>query len=411
MLGGTAHHTAATSIFVSNNAGMPLYLHWVHPHTEELVLQRPEPLIHLSTQKIESYSSHVFRLVSVDGTKSVDFTVGEFDMDVSVHHADDLHVIIKSIVHSTARDMSQRLEGCLTEYPSAGALGGPVSTNLQRCMEAETREAVYPIAKTLKEVQKIKRRMATKMRDYVCANTSVETTPPMHTSTWAYEGKEYNVNHVFDAEGVKIKTIDGFVSDEECEFFMSAAESKLARTTISDENGKAVSSTTRKASAAYVAPQRSWSRDTAAKVQDRIFAFTNAVTDLRLKVEGQEGFSVIKYDPSDEYMQHCDGACDGTKHKEGGRVATAVMYCKAAQVGGYTTFSHADVVVRPTKNQATFFSYIDDQGRMDPNALSTHSGCPIVEGEKWIMTQWMRKGVSKERSWSSFSPQGVPVNV
>jgi hypothetical protein len=24
---------------------------------------------------------------------------------------------------------------------------------------------------------------------------------------------------------------------------------------------------------------------------------------------------------------HCDGACDGMPHKEGGRIATMVMYC------------------------------------------------------------------------------------
>jgi hypothetical protein len=38
-----------------------------------------------------------------------------------------------------------------------------------------------------------------------------------------------------------------------------------------------------------------------------------------LPVEGQEGFSVIKYDSSDEYLPHCDGNCDGEQYKPGGR--------------------------------------------------------------------------------------------
>ena len=33
------------------------------------------------------------------------------------------------------------------------------------------------------------------------------------------------------------------------------------------------------------------------------------------------------------------------------------MYCKVARRGGGTTFTKADVFVKPTKGQATFFSY------------------------------------------------------
>ena len=39
---------------------------------------------------------------------------------------------------------------------------------------------------------------------------------------------------------------------------------------------------------------------------------------------GQEGFSVIKYGPDDEYRPHCDGDCTGAEVISGGRIATMV---------------------------------------------------------------------------------------
>jgi hypothetical protein len=60
--------------------------------------------------------------------------------------------------------------------------------------------------------------------------------------------------------------------------------------------------------------------------------------------------------------------------------------------GGATTFTKADVFVKPKVRSATFFSYLGEDGQMD-EGFTEHSGCPVLEGEKWITTFWMRKGV------------------
>jgi len=48
----------------------------------------------------------------------------------------------------------------------------------------------------------------------------------------------------------------------------------------------------------------------------------------------------------------------------------------------------------------SFFVYLDalhsfscrgPDGMMDPG-FTEHSGCPVLEGEKWITTAWMREG-------------------
>ncbi len=38
---------------------------------------------------------------------------------------------------------------------------------------------------------------------------------------------------------------------------------------------------------------------------------------------------------------------------------------------------------------------------MDDGATE-HSGCPVVEGEKWIAVQWFRDGVSQVRPWDYY---------
>lgn len=63
--------------------------------------------------------------------------------------------------------------------------------------------------------------------------------------------------------------------------------------------------------------------------------------------------------------------------------------------GGATTFSRAGVYIKPKLGTALFFSYLGDDGRMD-RGLTDHSGCPVLEGEKWLATMWFRKGVTKD---------------
>ena len=108
------------------------------------------------------------------------------------------------------------------------------------------------------------------------------------------------------------------------------------------------------------------------------------------------------------HRSHCDGACNGEQHITAGRVATAILYCQVPAVGGATTFTKADIIVQPKPGMATFFSYRGPDGKMD-EGFTEHSGCPIVDGEKWITTVWMRDGVSSEKPWTLFDPQGLLI--
>jgi hypothetical protein len=91
-------------------------------------------------------------------------------------------------------------------------------------------------------------------------------------------------------------------------------------------------------------------------------------------------------------------------------MATIVMYCDIPEVGGQTRFRNSNVHVIPKKYAATFFSYIDPATMKMDSGFTEHSGCPVVEGEKKIVTQWVRLGVDDENPWNSFNTRECHVS-
>ena len=81
------------------------------------------------------------------------------------------------------------------------------------------------------------------------------------------------------------------------------------------------------------------------------------------------------------------------------------------QLGGATNFMNAGIHIKPTKYAATFFSYIDPITINVDDGLIQHLGCPVGEGTKRIVTQWIRLGVDEENSWDSFDTLGVKIDV
>ena len=93
----------------------------------------------------------------------------------------------------------------------------------------------------------------------------------------------------------------------------------------------------------------------------------------------------------------------------GGRLATVLMYCEAADGGG-TSFPNANVHVVPHRGQAVYFHFrAPEADSVMEDWHTEHSGCPVREGSKWVITQWLRDGVSKENPHTRFDPSGGPV--
>ena len=126
-----------------------------------------------------------------------------------------------------------------------------------------------------------------------------------------------------------------------------------------------------------------------ARIERRIAALLN------WPVEYGEGLQILRYRPGARYEPHYD-YFDPEKsgpprilERGGQRVGTLVMYLNTPARGGSTTFPDAGLEVAPVRGSAVFFSY----ERPHPSTRTLHGGAPVLAGEKWVATKWLREGV------------------
>lgn len=110
-----------------------------------------------------------------------------------------------------------------------------------------------------------------------------------------------------------------------------------------------------------------------------------------LPVEHGEGLQILHYGPGQEYLPHYDWFDPGqpgyaaVTERGGQRVASVVMYLNTPELGGGTAFPNLGVTVTALGGSAVYFAY--DTG----DSSSLHAGLPVLQGEKWIATKWLRE--------------------
>ncbi|WP_342509678.1 2OG-Fe(II) oxygenase [Sporosarcina sp. FSL K6-2383] len=120
-----------------------------------------------------------------------------------------------------------------------------------------------------------------------------------------------------------------------------------------------------------------------ARVEKRISSIMN------LPIEHAEGLQILQYTPGQEYKAHYDFFSSTSKAASNNRISTLVMYLNDVEEGGETYFPKLDFSVSPQKGTAVYFEYFYTNEEL--NELTLHGGAPVISGEKWVATQWMRK--------------------
>jgi len=184
----------------------------------------------------------------------------------------------------------------------------------------------------------------------------------------------------------RVVVFGSLLSNEECDELIAMARERLVRSSVvSIDTGADELHDARTSEGTYF-------NRASAPVFRRIEARIAALLDWPL--ENGEGLQVLRYGVGAQYKPHYDyfdPAHSGTPTilKRGGqRVASLVCYLNTPAQGGATVFPDVQLDVAPVRGHAVFFSY----DRPHPVTRSLHGGAPVVEGEKWVATKWLREG-------------------
>jgi prolyl 4-hydroxylase len=183
----------------------------------------------------------------------------------------------------------------------------------------------------------------------------------------------------------RVVVFGGLLSDEECEALIEIARPRLARSlTVDTQTGGEEVNADRTSRGMFFRPAEN---ELVSRIESRIARLVN------WPEENGEGMQILHYRPGTEYKPHYDyfdPAQPGTPsilQRGGQRVGTLVMYLAEPEKGGGTIFPDVHLEVAPKRGNAVFFTY----ERPHPSTRTLHGGSPVLAGEKWIATKWLRE--------------------
>lgn len=187
-------------------------------------------------------------------------------------------------------------------------------------------------------------------------------------------------------EQPSVCVLDGVLDAGECEQLIALARPRLRASTLVDPmSGQDVASAARTSEGMFFRPQENALVD---RIDRRIAQL------MALPLEHGEGLQVLRYPVGAQSQPHFDFLLPTHESnrasiaRSGQRVSTLVMYLNDPAEGGETVFPESGLSVAPRRGSALYFEYCNSAGQLDP--LSLHAALPVLAGEKWVATRWMR---------------------
>lgn len=203
------------------------------------------------------------------------------------------------------------------------------------------------------------------------------------STLWAHDRE---VKVLLTLHNPRVVVFGGLLSDEECDALVDAARPRMARSeTVVNETGGNEVNASRTSDGMFFGRGEF---PICQRVEERLAALVN------WPLVNGEGLQVLHYRPGAEYKPHHDyfdpaqPGMGAVLRRGGQRVGTIVMYLNTPRQGGGTVFPDVQLEVAPIKGNAVFFSY----DRPHPITRSLHGGAPVLAGEKWVATKWLREG-------------------
>ena len=209
--------------------------------------------------------------------------------------------------------------------------------------------------------------------------------PALHDGATALMADGHLVQVQMSLRLPRVVLFGGLLTPEECDALIALARPRLARSeTVDTATGGSEVNTARTSDGMFFERGET-------PLIDRIERRIAALLDWPL--ERGEGLQILRYRPGAQYEPHhdyFDPAKSGTPRileRGGQRVGTLVMYLNTPARGGDTIFPEAGLSIGPMRGSAVFFSY----DRPHPATRTLHGGAPVLAGEKWVATKWLRE--------------------
>ncbi|WP_286232316.1 2OG-Fe(II) oxygenase [Neobacillus mesonae] len=181
------------------------------------------------------------------------------------------------------------------------------------------------------------------------------------------------INIIARMEEPLIVVLGNVLSNEECDRLMEMSKDRLHRSKI---GGTRDTNELRTSSSMFF---QDGENEMIARIEKRISQIMN------IPIEHGEGIQVLNYKIDQEYKAHFDFFSNSNNP----RISTLVMYLNDVEQGGETYFPKLNFSVSPQKGMAVYFEYFYNNQTL--NDLTLHGGAPVIIGDKWAATQWMRR--------------------
>jgi hypothetical protein len=184
----------------------------------------------------------------------------------------------------------------------------------------------------------------------------------------------------------KIFSVLELLSDIECEYikYISSPYMRMSMT-IDPITGQKVTDQIRTSHSASI----DW------HVEDPAINLIMSKCCKQFKVEScqSEVLHVLHYSIGEQYKPHYDffGGMSGQDNFDSSmqRIKTICLYLNEVKSGGETSFPKLNLQINPKKGMAVFFENVSEETK-EPYIESLHAGQPVLEGEKWLATLWIR---------------------
>jgi len=209
--------------------------------------------------------------------------------------------------------------------------------------------------------------------------------PDLSSSARTVDAGDRQVEVLMTLRSPQLVVFGNLLSHDECDALMEAARPRMARSlTVQTRTGGEELNADRTSQGMFFSRAEN---EVVTRIEARIARL------LQWPVENGEGLQVLHYRPGAEYKPHYDyfdprepGTARITQ-RGGQRLATLIMYLNEPDRGGGTTFPDVGLEVMPRKGHAVYFAY----DRPHPATRTLHGGAPVLAGEKWVATKWLRE--------------------